>query len=98
MLLLNYTNRFISGFIAPLLIIGKPLIQSIEVSFLQKLLSYGINGKMFIVIKDIYDKAKSCLMKDNMRSEYFMCSMGVRQGDNLSPCCLHYFKTILHNT
>ena len=34
----------------------------------QKLLSYGINGKMFIVIKDIYDKAKSCLMKDNMRS------------------------------
>ena len=33
MLLLNYTNLFISGFLVPLLIIGKPLIQSIEVSF-----------------------------------------------------------------
>ena len=40
---------------------------------------------MFIVIKDICDKGKSSLMKDNMRSEYFMCSMGVRQGDNLPP-------------
>ena len=34
----------------------------------QKLLSYGINGKMFTIIKGIYDKAKSCLMKDNMMS------------------------------
>ena len=39
----------------------------------------------------IYDKAKSCLMKVNMRSDCFICSMGVRQGDNLSPWCLHYF-------
>ena len=65
---------------------------SIDRSILwQKLLSYGINGKMFIVIKDIYDKAKSCLMKDNMRSEYFMCGMGVRQGDNLSPLLFALF-------
>ena len=65
---------------------------SIDRSILwQKLLSCGINEKMFIVIKDIYDKAKSCLMKDNMRSEYFMCSMGVRQGDNLSPLLFALF-------
>ena len=66
---------FKNGVIVFLFIIGKPSIQ-----LKHKLLSYGINGKMFIVIKDIYiiyDKAKSCLMKDNKKSEYVMCSMGV---------------------
>ena len=71
MSLLNSTNRFINGFIVPLLIIGKPLIQSIEVSFGKSYYHAESMGKCFIVIKDIYDKAKSCLMKDNMRSEYF---------------------------
>ena len=47
--------------------------------------------KMFIVIKDIYDKGKSCLIKDYMRSEYFMCSTGIRQGDKLSPLMFALF-------
>ena len=43
---------------------------------------------MLTIIKYIY-KAKSCLMSDNMLSEYFMSSTGVRHSD-----C----KMILHNT
>ena len=38
-----------------------------------------------IVVLCIYSKAKSCIRKDNMISDYFMCNIGVRQGDNLSP-------------
>ena len=59
---------------------------SIDRSLLwQKLLSYNINGKVFNIIREIYSKAKSCIRKDKMISDYFMCNIGVRQGDNLSP-------------
>ena len=59
---------------------------SIDRSLLwQKLLSYNINGKVLNIIREIYSKAKSCIRKDNMMSDYFMCNIGVRQGDNLSP-------------
>ena len=53
--------------------------------FHKKLLSYNINGKVLNIIREIYSKAKSCIRKDNMISDYFMCNIGVRQGDNLSP-------------
>ena len=48
----------------------------------QKLLSYNINGKVFKIIREIYSKAKSCFRKDDMISDYCMCNMGVRQGNN----------------
>ena len=56
----------------------------------QKLLSYNINGKLFNVVKNMYDKAKSCIKIENLYSDYFPCNIGVRQGDNLSPLYLHY--------
>ena len=47
---------------------------SIDRSLLwQKLLSYHINGKVFNIIREIYSNAKSCIRKDNMISDYFMC-------------------------
>ena len=59
---------------------------SIDRSLLwQKLLSYNINGKVLNIIRKIYSKAKSCIRKDNMTSDYCMCNIGVRHGDNLSP-------------
>ena len=58
---------------------------SIDRFLWQKLLSYNINGKVFNIIRGIYSKAKSCIRKDNMISDYCMCNIGVRQGDNLSP-------------
>ena len=33
----------------------------------------------------MYDMAKSCVRQNNLMSEYFVCNIGVRQGDNLSP-------------
>ena len=61
----------------PLLIIGKPLIQSIEVSFGKTYYHMESMGKCLLLLK-----AKSCLMKDNM---------SVRQGDNLSPLLFALF-------
>ena len=59
---------------------------SIDRSLLwQKLLSYNINDRVLNIIRDIYSKAKSCIRKDNMISDYFMCNIEVRQVDNLSP-------------
>ena len=54
----------------------------------QKLLSYNINGKLLNVVKNMYDKAKSCVKIENLYSDYFQCNIGVRQGDNLSPLLL----------
>ena len=69
---------------------------SIDRSLLwQKLLSYNINGKVFNIIREIYSKAKSCIRKDNMISNCFMCNIGVRQGDNLSPVLFALFINYL---
>ena len=57
----------------------------------EKLLSYKINGKVYNVIKNMYINVKSCIKKENMMSEYFMCNVGVRQGDNLSPLLFALF-------
>ena len=39
----------------------------------------------------MYDMAKSCVRQNNLMSEYFLCSIGVRQGDNLSPLLFSLF-------
>ena len=84
--LLNCINQYESMYFVLLLIIAKPLIL-IDRSFLwRKVLSYNINGKVFNIIRvEIYSKAKSCIRKENMISDYCMCNIGVRQGDNLYP-------------
>ena len=56
----------------------------------QKLLSYNINGKLFNVVKNMYDKANFCVKIGNLYYDYFPFNIGVRQGDNLSPLLLHY--------
>lgn len=52
-----------------------------------KLLKSGIenNCKLFNVVKGLYNTVKSCVMVNNIKSEYFISKMGVRQGENLSP-------------
>ena len=51
----------------------------------QKLLNSNINGKVFNVIKSMYENAKSHISINNNLSEAFPCQVGVRQGENLSP-------------
>ena len=62
-----------------------------------------MNGKLFRVIYNMYDAAKSCIKVGNNLSEVFHCNIGVRQGENLSPILfamlINEFKIILvHNT
>jgi hypothetical protein len=50
-----------------------------------KLLSTGINGKIFNVVKSMYKTAKSYIKHENYTGFTFNCEIGVRQGENLSP-------------
>ena len=50
-----------------------------------KLISFGITGKLFNVVRNIYDNVKSCVQLNNNKSAYFNCYTGVRQGESLSP-------------
>ena len=57
----------------------------------QKKISYNINGKLFNVVKNMYDKATSCVRIETLYSDYVPCNIGVRQGDNLSPLLFALF-------
>ena len=51
----------------------------------QKLINAGVSGPILNVVTDIYSKAKSCVQWQSSLSSHFTCSLGVRQGENLSP-------------
>ena len=51
---------------------------------------------LLTVIRQIYNGEKSCIKKDNMISEYFLCDIGVRsdnQDETLSPLLFALFIT-----
>ena len=50
-----------------------------------KLISFGITGKLFNVIRNIYTNINSCVQVNGQKSDYFSCYTGVRQWENLSP-------------
>ena len=50
-----------------------------------KLLKIGVRGKMIDIIKSMYNIVKSQVKIENTLSEAFTCSIGVRQGECLSP-------------
>ena len=50
-----------------------------------KLITTGVNGKIFNVIYQMYQNVKSCVSLNGESSSYFACENGVRQGENLSP-------------
>ncbi len=39
---------------------------------------------MFNVIHNMYENIKSCISYNDLKSDYFKCEMGVRQGENFS--------------
>jgi hypothetical protein len=52
----------------------------------------GMNGKCFNVSKSMYQHIKSCVTKNGVNSDFFSCSIGVRQGENLSPFLFAVFN------
>jgi hypothetical protein len=62
-----------------------------RVELWQKLLKSDINGRIFNVVVNLYEQAKSCLAVNGCVSDYFPCSIGVRQGENLSPLLFAIF-------
>jgi len=62
-----------------------------------KLLNLNINGKVLNVLKDMYVKAKSCVKTSNGLSDFFVCNVGLRQGENLSPILFSIFLNDLND-
>ena len=49
-----------------------------------KLIKIGVRGRMLDIIKSVYTSVKSRVKNNNILSESFSCSIGVRQGECLS--------------
>jgi hypothetical protein len=62
-----------------------------------KLLSNGISGRILKVVRNMYHNAKSCVKLDNVLSESFLCNIGVRQGENLSPLLFSLYLNDFEN-
>ena len=67
----------------------------------RKLLNCNIKGKIFQLVQNLYNKAKSSVIINGKLSDSFPCQTGVRQGDNLSPLLfsiyLHDLEHFLHD-
>lgn len=63
----------------------------------RKLLDKGINGRIFTLVRNMYENAKSCVVINGCMSEYFACDIGVRQGENLSPLLFSIYLADLEN-
>ena len=50
-----------------------------------KLIQIGIRGEMFNIIRSMYSCTQSFVKACNNQSEPFVCNLGVRQGECLSP-------------
>ena len=64
----------------------------------QKVVSNGIDGKLFTVIYNLYQEAKSGVKHHSQLSDFFQCNMGVRQGENLSPILFAMYLNDLEST
>ncbi len=63
----------------------------------KKLQTYGIKGKCFRIIYNMYDNIKSCIVSNDKKSDFFACMKGVRQGENVSPFLFSIFLNDLED-
>ena len=56
-----------------------------------KLFKLGIRGKLLRIIRDMYQKFKSCVKCCNSYSDYFEYAVGLRQGEVISPILFSMF-------
>lgn len=50
-----------------------------------KMYKYGIRGKMWRVIKNMYRRVESCVLVNGKTTNFFEIEVGVRQGCMISP-------------
>ena len=62
-----------------------------------KLVKENVNGKILNVIRNMYRNVKSCVMLNQNVSNAFVCNVGVRQGENLSPLLFAFYVNDLEN-
>ncbi|MEW8544141.1 MAG: reverse transcriptase family protein, partial [Candidatus Thiodiazotropha sp.] len=63
----------------------------------RKLIDSQIRGKCFNIIYNLYQGIKSCVSVNGVKSPFFQCSIGVRQGENLSPFLFSIYLNDLEN-
>lgn len=63
----------------------------------RKLIDSHIRGKCFNIIYNLYQGIKSCVSVNGVKSPFFQCSIGVRQGENLSPFLFSIYLNDLEN-
>ena len=60
-----------------------------------KMLSNGINGKIFRLIYNMYQHIKSCVSLNGEISSFFQSSRGIRKGETYHLFCFPFSLTIL---
>ena len=56
-----------------------------------KIHRFGINAKLFSIIKNMYLNIKSCVRNCHRYSDFFDCAIGLRQGEVMSPILFSLF-------
>lgn len=56
-----------------------------------KMYNFGIRGKLLRIVRDMYQKIKSCVKLCSSYSEYFQYAVGLRQGEVMSPLLFSIF-------
>ena len=84
---LNHNSRFYVAFID----IKKCFDSIYRNALWLKLYRSGLQGKLLRIIKDMYNEVKSCVKHCNSFSDYFNYSIGLRQGEIMSPILVSLF-------
>ena len=64
---------------------------------LSKLLANGISGNFYRIVKNLYTAQKSCVLVNNLKTNYFEVQCGVKQGDIISPTIFSLYINDLVN-
>ncbi|KAL4219933.1 hypothetical protein ACF0H5_020345 [Mactra antiquata] len=56
-----------------------------------KLFNLGIDGKFLRIIRDMYSQVKVCVKGCKSFSDFFYCTIGLKQGESLSPLLFALF-------
>ena len=54
-------------------------------------LQNNIDGKFFKIIHNMYQSIKSCMPLNGQTTNFFLCNIGLQQGENLSPALFSLF-------